>query len=310
MAEKLIIIGAGPAGYTAAIYAARADLSPLLLTGNEPGGQLTTTTDVENFPGFSNGILGPDLMETMRSQAERFGTRVKQKAVTGIEVSAQPFKVMAGDEVFEAQTLIIATGASAKRLGLESEHALYGRGVSACATCDAPLFKGKKEVVIVGGGDVAIEEALFLTRFVEHVSVVHRRDALRASKIMQERAFANTKISFIWDSEVAEVMDPAQGKVVGVKLRNVKTGVVSEHACDGVFAAIGHEPNTKFLQGALELDEKGYLKTEKTVFTKIPGVFVAGDVADFRYRQAITAAGMGCMAAMEVEKYLQENETK
>lgn len=308
--ENVIIIGAGPAGYTAALYAARADLNPLLFEGLQPGGQLTTTTDVENYPGFSKGITGPDLMIAMKEQAVRFGTRVELKNVTGVDFSTAPYKVFVGDEVHEAKTVIIATGASAKRLGLASEEALYGKGVSACATCDAPLFRGKKNVMVVGGGDSAMEESLFLTKFVEQVTIVHRRDAFRASKIMQDRVLAHPKIKVIWNSAVTEVLGTDVGHVTGVQLKNIVTNEVSEMVCEGVFAAIGHVPNTQFLKDALPLDEKGYITTNhpNTVTTKIPGVFACGDAMDARYRQAVTAAGTGCAAAIEAEKFLETIE--
>ncbi len=308
--EKVIIIGAGPAGYTAAIYAARADLKPLMFEGLQPGGQLTTTTDVENFPGFPKGVMGPDLMIAMKEQAVRFGTRVETKNVDRVDFSGDVKKVYVGDEVHEATTVIIATGATAKRIGLSAEQALYGRGVSACATCDAPLFKGKKNVLVVGGGDSAMEEALFLTKFVETVTIVHRRDAFRASKIMQDRVLKHPKIKILWNSAVVDILGVEVGHVTGAKIKNTQTEEVSEVVCDGVFAAIGHEPNVKFLNGALPLDEKGYIATTSpnTVTTNISGVFACGDVMDSRYRQAITAAGTGCMAAIEAEKYLEEHE--
>ncbi len=310
MIENVIIIGAGPAGYTAALYGARADLKPLMFEGLQPGGQLTTTTDVENYPGFPKGIMGPDLMIAMKEQAVRFGTRVELKNVDRVDFTSNPKKVYVGDEVHEAKTVIIATGASAKRLGLESEQALYGKGVSACATCDAPLFRNKKNVIVVGGGDSAMEESLFLTKFVEQVTIVHRRDAFKASKIMQERVLQHPKIKIIWNSAVTEVLGLDVGHVTGVKLENTVTKEASEMVCEGVFAAIGHEPNTKFLAGVLPLDEKGYIKTKspQSVLTDIEGVFASGDVMDARYRQAITAAGTGCMAAIEAEKYLENLE--
>lgn len=304
-AENVIIIGSGPAGYTAAIYAARANLAPLLFSGQEPGGQLTTTTDVENFPGFPNGIQGPELVLAMRSQAEHFGTRIMDEVVTAVDFSSQPFRVTAPSGSFEAKTVIIATGASAKRLGLESEKVLYGKGVSACATCDGFFFKGK-EVVVVGGGDAAMEEANFLTRFATKVTVAVRRDSLRASKIMQERAQKNPKITFLWNVEVTEILGVDVGHVTGIKLRNIVTGETSEMTTDGVFAAIGHEPTTKIFVGQVELDAKGYVVTKNgTSATSVPGVFAGGDVADFRYRQAVTAAGTGCMAAIDAEKFLE-----
>ncbi|MBI4133465.1 thioredoxin-disulfide reductase [Candidatus Uhrbacteria bacterium] len=305
MAEKVIIIGSGPAGYTAALYAARANLTPLLFEGAEPGGQLMTTSDVENYPGFPEGILGPELMQIFRKQAERFGTRIISENVTAVDFSRRPFKLTAGDKDYEAQTVIISTGATARRLGLDSEKALYGKGVSACATCDGYFFRDK-EVVVVGGGDSAMEEALFLTKFVTKVTVVHRRDTLKASKIMQERARQNPKISFIFDTVVEEVLGVDVGHVTGVRLKNLTTGEVRDFRSDGLFTAIGHEPATAYFRGKIELDAKGYLVTHKdTTATSVPGIFAAGDVADYRYRQAVTAAGTGCMAAMDVEKFLE-----
>ncbi len=303
--EQVIIIGSGPAGYTAALYNARANLAPLVFAGDEVGGQLITTTDVENYPGFAKGIMGPELMVEMRAQCERFGAKVVDKAVTGVDFRSQPFKVTVGAETFETKTVIIATGASAKRLGLENEKKLYGKGVSACATCDGFFFRGKK-VIVVGGGDTAMEEATYLTKFAAEVTIVHRRDEFRASKIMLDKARANAKIKWITNTAVADILGGEVGRVTGVMLKNVKTNEVGEMPIDGVFAAIGHEPNTKIFQGQLELDQKGYIVPERYVFTKIPGVFVAGDVADHRYRQAVTAAGTGCMAAMEAEKFLEE----
>jgi thioredoxin reductase (NADPH) len=304
MTRDVLIIGSGPAGWTAAIYAARANLSPILFEGAEPGGQLTTTTEVENFPGFVHGIQGPDLMIVMRDQAKRFGTEVVSEMVNSIDLSSKPFKVTAGGKEYETKTIIICTGATARRLGLESEKKLYGHGVSACATCDGFFFKGK-QVIVVGGGDSAMEEANFLTRFADKVTIVHRRDSFRASKIMQERALKNPKIEVIWNSAVEEILGVEAGHVTGVKLKNLVTGEDSEMAVDGVFSAIGHEPNTSLFKGVLEMDDKGYLKTVPgTSLTNIPGVFAAGDVQDARYRQAITAAGSGCMAALDAEKFL------
>lgn len=300
--RKVIIIGSGPAGYTAAIYAARASLKPLVFAGNEPGGQLMITSEVENYPGFPDGIMGPELMESMKQQAQRFGADVVLESVTAVDFTRKPFKIISYDMEYYADAVIIATGASDKWLGLESELRLRGRGVSACATCDGPFFKGK-DVVQVGGGDAALEEALFLSRMVNSVTVVHRRDQLRASKIMQERALANPKIRFIWNSVVEEVL--GQDTVKGVRLRNVVTNETTQMACQGVFIAIGHEPNTKIFEGQLELDEKGYIKTRNHTFTSVAGVFAAGDVQDHRYRQAVTAAAFGCMAAMDAEKYLE-----
>ncbi len=306
MIREVIIIGSGPAGWTAAIYAARADLKPFLFEGDEPGGQLTTTTDIENFPGFPAGILGTELMVRMKEQAERFGTEIISKKVEALDFSSRPFKVLAGGETYEARTIIVSTGATARRLGLESEKALYGKGVSACATCDGFFFKGK-QVVIVGGGDAAMEEAGFLTRFADKVFMVHRRDAFRASKIMQDRVLNNPKIQVIWNSEVAEILGVEVGRVTGVKLKDTVTGEVKEMPIDGVFAAIGHEPNTSLFKGLLELDEKNYIMNiPGTTKTNVPGVFAAGDVSDPHYRQAVTAAGAGCQAAMEAERYLAD----
>jgi thioredoxin reductase (NADPH) len=291
--RKVIIIGSGPAGYTAAIYAARANLSPVMFTGIQPGGQLMLTTLVENYPGFVEGIDGPPLMETFQKQAERFGTEMIADDVTG------------GDVTMEAHTVIVATGASAKLLGLPNEAKLMGRGVSTCATCDGFFFKDQN-IMVVGGGDSALEEALYLSRLGRKVDVVHRREALRGSKIMQERAFKNPKITFLWNTVVEDVLDPDQGKVTTVRLQNVKTGARSESPVDGLFVAIGHQPNTALFKGQLELHPNEYLKvTPGTTQTSVPGVFAAGDVQDFTYRQAVTAAGTGCMAALEAERYLE-----
>ena len=305
--HDVIILGAGPAGYTAALYAARGGLRPLLISGWQPGGQLTITTEVENYPGFETGIMGPELMEVMRKQVERFGTEIVSGAVERVELSKRPFTVWTDEgKSYQGRALIVATGASAKLLGIESEKKLMGFGVSACATCDGPLFKGKR-VMVVGGGDTAMEEANYLARLFCNVTVVHRRDTLRASKIMQERALANPKISFIWDSEVIEALGVEQGKLRGVKLKNLKTGEVTEQATDGLFIAIGHQPNTGFLEGQLPMDSRGYLLIEPgSSRTKIPGVFAAGDVADATYRQAVTAAGTGCMAAIDAQHWLEE----
>ena len=308
MAEtrKVIIIGSGPAGYTAAIYAARANLAPLMFTGAQPGGQLMLTTLVENYPGFVDGIDGPPLMDTLRKQAERFGTEMIGEDVTGVEFGRHPFRVTADGTTAEAHTVIVATGASSKLLGLPSEQRLMGRGVSTCATCDGFFFKDQ-DIMVVGGGDSAMEEALYLARLGRKVSVVHRRDALRASKIMQERAFRNPKIEFIWDTEVDDVLDAEAGKVTGVRLHNVKTGARWGVKIDGLFIAIGHEPNTALFRGQIDLHPNGYVKvTPGTTRTSVPGVFAAGDVSDFTYRQAVTAAGTGCMAALEAERHLEE----
>ena len=303
--NDLMILGSGPAGLTAAIYAARANLKPLLIEGAQAGGQLMITTDVENYPAFPNGIQGPQLIAEMRKQAERFGTEFLQGDVTAVDLRTRPFKVVVDEEVeYQAKALIIATGASAKLLGLPSEKKLMGHGVSACATCDGYFFKGK-EVVVVGGGDTAMEESLFLTKFANRATVIHRRDKFRASKIMQERARKNEKITFIMDSVVEEILGGERGTVTGVKIRNGKTQQVQEKKCDGVFIAIGHSPNTQLFAGQLELDERGYIVTRNGTSTSIPGVFAAGDVQDHVYRQAITAAGTGCMAAMDAERYLE-----
>ncbi len=308
--RKVIIIGSGPAGYTAAIYAARANLAPLMLTGTQSGGQLMLTTVVENYPGFIDGLLGPELMETMRKQAERFGTVIIAEDVTSVDFSRRPFVVRAGEAGYESDTVIIATGASAKLLGLPAERALMGRGVSTCATCDGFFFKDGN-IMVVGGGDSAMEEALYLARLGRKVEVVHRRDKLRASKIMQERAFKNPKIEFVWDSAVEDILDPAQGRVTAVRLRNLKTGDVSEHPVDGLFVTIGHEPNTQIFRGQLELLPNDYIKVVPgTTQTSVPGVFAAGDVQDHVWRQAVTAAGTGCMAALEAERYLEATQGK
>src|SRR5262245_11890235 len=303
--RKVIIIGAGPAGYTAAIYAARANLAPLLFTGLQAGGQLTLTTSVENYPGFVDGVMGPDLMETMRKQAERFGTEMIGEDVIAVDLAKRPFVVKTADASYLAETVIVATGATAKLLGLSGELELMGRGISTCATCDGFFFRDQ-DIMVVGGGDSALEEALYLARLGRHVDVVHRRDTLRASKIMQERAFANPKIGFVWDSAVERIADPATGRLTTVTLRNLKTGELGERKVDGLFVAIGHTPNTAVLGGQLELLPNGYVKVEPgTTRTSVPGVFAAGDVADYIWRQAITAAGTGCMAALEAERYLE-----
>lgn len=303
--RKLVIIGSGPAGLTAAIYASRADLKPLMINGHEPGGQLTTTTDVENFPGFPEGIMGPELMENLRKQADRFGTEFESTMVTDIDLSKRPFhlKLENGKEI-EAETVIVSTGASAKYLGIPNEKALIGKGVSACATCDG-FFYRDQIVHIVGGGDTAMEEATFLTKFAKKVYVLHRRDSLRASKPMQERAFENPKIEFIWNTTVDEILFNEQG-VYGLKVKNTQTGEITERETNGLFMAIGHQPNTGFLNGQLEVDEHGFIKTNNDVESSVPGVFACGDVQDPYYRQAISAAGSGCQAAIRAERFLSE----
>jgi thioredoxin reductase (NADPH) len=302
--RRVIIIGSGPAGLTAALYAARANLKPLLIEGLEAGGQLMLTTAVENFPGFRDGIMGPELMAEMRSQAERFGTEIVHGNVTAANLSHGPFTVRTPDHEYRCRALIIATGASARLLGLPAERALMGHGVSTCATCDGYFFRGRP-IAVVGGGDSAMEEAIFLTKFASHVAVVHRRDMLRASKIMQDKAFANPKISFEWNSEVEDVRDVGTGAVTGIVLRNNRTGERKDLPVDGVFVAIGHTPNTSLFAGQLDMDANGYLITHDGTRTSVPGVFACGDVQDHIYRQAVTAAGSGCMAAMDAEKYLE-----
>ena len=303
--RKVIIIGSGPAGFTAAIYAARANLSPLMFIGTQWGGQLMLTTLVENYPGFVDGVDGPPLMEIFRKQAERFDTEIIGEDVTAVDFRAWPFRVTAGAETYEALSVIIATGASSKLLGLESEKKLMGRGVSTCATCDGFFFKDKN-IMVAGGGDSAMEEALYLARLGRKVEVVHRRDTLRASKIMQERAFKNPKVEFIWSSAVEEVLDVSKGMVTGVRLKNLKSGEITERPVDGLFIAIGHQPNTQLFKGQIELLPNEYIRVVPgTTQTSVPGVFAAGDVQDHTYRQAVTAAGTGCMAALEAERYLE-----
>ena len=299
----VIIIGSGPAGLTASIYTSRAKLSTLLMAGIEWGGQLMLTTEVENYPGFKEGIVGPDLMDEMWKQAERFGTDFIFEDATAVDFSSKPFKASVGDKVYEGKSVIIATGASARWLGLEGETRLRGRGVSICATCDAAFFKDKKAVV-VGGGDTAMEEALALSKFASEVKVVHRRDELRASKILQERAFKDPKVDFIWNSTVQEIL--GKDKVEGVRLKKTDSDEEFQLACDAVFIAIGHKPNTEIFKGQVELDEKGYVVAKDETKTSVEGVFVAGDAADYRYRQAITSAGAGCKAALDAQRYLEE----
>ncbi len=305
--RNVVIIGTGPSGLTAAIYASRANLKPLVIEGHQPGGQLTTTTEVENFPGFIDGIMGPELMSNMKAQAERFGTEYMTANVTEADFSKRPFTLKCdnGEEI-KANSVIISTGASARYLGLENEKELIGKGVSACATCDG-FFYGGRDVAVVGGGDTAMEEAVFLTKFANKVYVIHRRDELRASKPMQQRAFDNEKIEFIWDSTIAEILFDPNG-VTGARLENLKTGEKNDLKVDGIFMAIGHLPNTKFLGGQIKLDEHGFIDTHNGPFTNIEGVFACGDVQDPTYRQGITAAGSGCQAAISAERWLGEQE--
>ena len=302
--RDVVIIGSGCAGLTAAIYSARANLKPLVIRGLEAGGQLTLTTLVENFPGFPKGVQGPELIELMEKQASVFGAEFKDGHVTRVDLSRRPFVLEAEGETIETRTLIIASGASARLLGLDSERKLLGHGVSTCATCDGYFYRGK-EVVVVGGGDTAAEDALFLTRYADQVNVVHRRDQLRASKIMQDRLFRNPKVKFVWNSLVSDVLDVERGEVTGIKLKDAKTGDETIKHCDGVFIGIGHSPNTSLFRGQLEMNETGYLITHDGSRTNVPGVFAAGDVQDQIYRQAITAAGSGCMAAIDAERFLE-----
>jgi thioredoxin reductase (NADPH) len=302
--RDVVILGSGPAGYTAALYAARANLRPLVLKGLEAGGQLMLTTEVENYPGFADGIMGPELMDAMEKQASRFEAEIVAQSATRVDLSERPFGVWAGDQEWRAKTLILATGASAKWLGVPGEETLRGRGVSACATCDGFFFRDR-ELVVVGGGDTAMEEATFLTKFASKVTIVHRRDEFRASKIMQDRSLANPKIAVIWSSVVVEIV--GEGAVTGVRLRNVKTDELTELATDGVFMAIGHTPNTDLVKGQLELTDTGYIVVEEpTTRTSVAGVFAAGDVTDVIYRQAVTAAGQGCKAAIDAERFLEQ----
>jgi thioredoxin reductase (NADPH) len=300
--RKVIIIGSGPAGLTAAVYTARANLEPLMIEGIEAGGQLMLTTEVENYPGFIDGIMGPELMDRMRKQAERFGTEIVTDNVTNVDLSKRPFEVSTSSETYLAHSVIISTGATARMLNIPGERELVGHGVSTCATCDGFFFRDQN-ILVVGGGDSAMEEANFLTRFASKVTIVHRRDSLRASKIMQERAFENPKIDFIWDSELSEVL--GDGKVTGARVKNLKTGETTDVEATGIFVAIGHDPQSTLFDGQLELIN-GYIRTNGSdTETSVPGVFAAGDVVDFRYRQAITAAGMGCQAAIDAERYLE-----
>src|SRR5579863_8473132 len=304
--ENVVIIGSGCAGLTAAIYAARANLKPLVIDGHEPGGQLSLTTHVENFPGFPEGILGPELIENMRKQAEKFGTQFKSGTVSEVDLTRRPFKVKSGDTTYETRTLIVAAGATARLLGLQGEKELIGKGVSTCATCDGYFFRGKP-IAVVGGGDSAMEEANFLSRYASRVYLIHRRNDFRASKIMIDRAKANEKVEFVTPYVVDEILSP-QGLVSGVKLRHTETKALKEITLDGVFVAIGHDPNSTVFKGKLDMDENGYLVAKHGGISNIPGVFIAGDVQDHRYRQAVTAAGSGCMAAIDAEKFLEAHK--
>jgi len=305
MAREVVIIGSGPAGYTAAVYTGRAQLEPLVFAGSLSGGQLMLTTDVENYPGFPEGIMGPELMENFRKQAERFGAEVVYEDVIEVDFSSHPYRVKSTAQEIEAKTVIISTGASAKMLGLESEGKLMGHGVSTCATCDGFFFRGQ-EIAIVGGGDSAMEEANFLTRFADKVTVIHRRDSLRASKIMQQKAFDNPKVEFLFDSTVTEIFEQ-DGKVSGIEVENLKSNEKSKVELSGLFIAIGHTPNTQLFEGKLDMHDNGYIRCGDGSRTSIEGVFACGDVQDFTYRQAVTAAGSGCMAALDAERWLENN---
>lgn len=300
---NVVIIGSGPSGYTASIYTSRAKLKTLIISGSLPGGQLMTTTEVENYPGFPTGITGPELMMNMQQQSERFGTRIVLDEVTEVDFKSRPFKITAGSGEFTADSVLISTGASPRKLGIQSEVDFSGKGVSYCATCDGPFFRNQ-DIVVVGGGDTAIEEATFLTKFGKSVKIIHRRDTLRASKILQERAFENDKIEFIWDSSVVNIS--GENKVSVLTVKNLKTGEERKINAGGLFVAIGHEPNTSIFKNKVELDDRGYIKVVGNTRTNVEGVFAAGDVHDHRYRQAITAAGFGCMAALEIERWLSE----
>jgi thioredoxin reductase (NADPH) len=305
--NKILVIGSGPAGYTAAIYASRGGYETTVISGNQPGGQLTITTEVENFPGFSKGIQGPSLMEEMKMQAQRFGSQIIDDEVNSVDLKSQPFTVKGAQKTYQADAIIVATGASAMWLGLESEQRLRGRGVSACATCDGFFFKNK-DIIVVGGGDTALEEANFLTKFANSVTIVHRRDVLKASRIMQQKTFSNRKIKFLWNSAVKEIL--GESKVEAVSIQNTRDGSLSTIKCDGVFVAIGHRPNSEVFQSILELNEKGYIVRKSRTMTNVEGVFVAGDVYDYEYRQAVTAAGYGCEAALDAIKWLEDKAGK